>query len=33
MHAAVMLNHEIEWIATFNREFDRITGVRRMKLA
>jgi predicted nucleic acid-binding protein len=33
LHAAVMLNHEIEWIATFNREFDRIMGVRRMKLA
>ncbi len=33
IHAAVMLNHEIEWIATFDKEFDRIAGVRRMKLA
>jgi predicted nucleic acid-binding protein len=33
LHAAVMMNHEIEWIATFNREFDRIAGVRRVKLA
>jgi len=33
VHAAVMLNHEIEWIATFDKEFDRIAGVRRMKLA
>lgn len=33
IHAAVMLNHEIEWIATFNREFDRIPGVRRFRLA
>jgi uncharacterized protein len=33
IHAAVMLNHEIEWIATFDREFDRIAGIRRMKLA
>jgi hypothetical protein len=21
-----MLNHEIEWIATFDKEFDRIAG-------
>ncbi len=33
LHAAVMLNHEIEWIATFDKEFDRIAGIRRMKLA
>jgi predicted nucleic acid-binding protein len=33
IHAAVMMNHEIEWIATFDREFDRIAGIRRMKLA
>ncbi len=33
LHAAVMMNHEVEWIATFNREFDRIAGVRRVKLA
>ena len=23
IHAAVMMNHEIEWIATFDKEFDR----------
>lgn len=33
LHAAIMMNNEIEWIATFNREFDRIAGVRRVKLA
>jgi predicted nucleic acid-binding protein len=32
IHAAVMLNHEIEWIATFDEDFDRIPGVRRLKL-
>ena len=32
LHAAVMMNHDIEWIATYNREFDRIAGVRRVKL-
>ena len=32
IHAAVMLNHQIEWIATFNREFDRIAGIRRVNL-
>ena len=32
IHAAVMMNHEIEWIATFDKEFDRIAGVRRTKL-
>lgn len=32
LHAAVMMNHDIEWIATFNREFDRIAGLKRFKL-
>ncbi|MEO8098964.1 MAG: type II toxin-antitoxin system VapC family toxin [Acidobacteriota bacterium] len=32
VHAAVMLNHDIEWIATFDADFDRIHGIRRMKL-
>jgi predicted nucleic acid-binding protein len=32
IHAAVMLNHEIEWIATFDSDFDRIPGIRRLKL-
>jgi uncharacterized protein len=33
LHAAVMLNHDIEWIATFDSGFDQIPGIRRMKLA
>src|ERR1700722_16677352 len=32
VHAAVMLNNDIEWIATFDAGFDDIAGVRRMKL-
>jgi hypothetical protein len=32
-HAAVMLNHGITEIATFDRGFDRIPGVRRLELA
>ena len=31
-HAAVMINHGMEWIATFDAGFDRITGVRRIEL-
>ena len=30
VHAAVMLNHDIEWIATFDAGFDRIPGIRRL---
>jgi len=30
VHAAVMLNHQIEWIATYDAGFDRISGIRRM---
>lgn len=33
IHTAVMLNHAIEWIATFDRGFDRLPGVRRAQLA
>ena len=33
VHAAVMLNHEVEWIATFDTGFDRVKGVRRLKMA
>jgi len=33
IHVAVMMNHEIEYIATFDKEFDRIPGVRRLPLA
>jgi predicted nucleic acid-binding protein len=32
VHAAVMLNHSIEWIATFDTGFDRVSGIRRLKL-
>jgi predicted nucleic acid-binding protein len=33
VHAAVMLNHEVEWIATFDAGFDRVRGLRRLKVA
>ncbi len=33
VHAGVMLNHEIEWIATFDAGFDRVPGIRRVKLS
>ena len=29
VHAAVMKNHDVEVIATFDTGFDRITGIRR----
>ena len=32
VHAAVMLNHGVEWIATFDAGFDRVMGVRRFEL-
>lgn len=32
LHAAVMLNNDVETIATFDEDFDRIPGVRRIKL-
>jgi predicted nucleic acid-binding protein len=31
-HAAVLLNHQLEWIATFDRCFDTIPGIRRLDL-
>lgn len=33
VHAAVMLNNDVEWIATFDSGFDQIAGIRRAKLA
>jgi predicted nucleic acid-binding protein len=33
VHAAVMLNNNIEWIATFDSGFDDIAGLRRVKLS
>jgi len=32
VHAAVMLNNDVEWIATFDAGFDRVPGVRRLKM-
>lgn len=32
LHAAVMLNHGIEWIATFDAGFDRVAGIHRIRL-
>jgi uncharacterized protein len=32
LHAAVMMNQGIEWIATFDDSFDRIPGIRRFEL-
>ncbi len=32
VHAAVMLNHEVERIATFDAGFDRVPGIRRLRL-
>jgi predicted nucleic acid-binding protein len=33
VQAAVMLNHDIEWIATFDAGFDGVPGIRRLKIA
>jgi predicted nucleic acid-binding protein len=33
VHAAVMLNHQVGWIATFDAGFDRITGIQRLDLS
>jgi predicted nucleic acid-binding protein len=32
VHAAVMLNNHVELIATFDRGFDRVPGIRRLPL-
>jgi hypothetical protein len=32
LHAAVMLNQGVEWIASFDKKFDRIPGIRRVEL-
>jgi uncharacterized protein len=31
VHAGIMLNHTIEWIATYDHGFDRIPGIQRFK--
>lgn len=33
VHAGVMLNHGIEFIATFDTDFEHIPGIRRMRLS
>jgi predicted nucleic acid-binding protein len=33
VHAAVMLNNDVKWIATFDSAFDGIPGIGRMKLS
>ncbi|OFW28559.1 MAG: hypothetical protein A3H97_05425 [Acidobacteria bacterium RIFCSPLOWO2_02_FULL_65_29] len=32
MHAAVMLNHDVREIATFDEAFDRLEGITRVRL-
>jgi predicted nucleic acid-binding protein len=32
VHAAVMLNHGMKWIATFDAGFDAVPGIQRRKL-
>lgn len=32
VHAAVMLNHKLGWIATFDAGFDKVAGIRRLSL-
>ena len=31
VHAAVMMNNGVQWIASFDRDFDRIPGIRRLE--
>ena len=33
IHAAVMMNHGVTWVATFDKGFEDVAGVRRLKLA
>ncbi len=32
IHAAVMLNHDVEWIASFDSGFDGVPGIRPIDL-
>jgi hypothetical protein len=32
IHAAVMINHNLEWIASFDTGFDHVPGIRRLEL-
>jgi predicted nucleic acid-binding protein len=33
IHAAVMMNHDVEWIASFDQGFDGVPGIRRHQLS
>ena len=33
VHAAVMLNHDVESIASFDSRFDRVPGISRLKMS
>lgn len=33
VHAGVMLNHGLEWIASFDQGFESVPGIRRLELA
>ena len=32
VHAGVMLNHSLEWVASFDQGFDHVPGIRRLEL-
>ena len=32
IHAAVMINNDLEWIASFDQGFDRVPAIRRLEL-
>ena len=32
IHAAVMSNHDLEWVASFDAGLDRVPGIRRLEL-
>lgn len=32
IHAAVMLNYDVEWIASFDSGFDRVPGIKRVEM-
>ena len=32
IHAGVMMNHNVEWVATFDSDFDRVPGISLLPL-
>lgn len=32
VHVAVMLNRDVNWLATFDQGFDRVEGINRVEL-